>query len=130
MKASCAMQGSPNAGKARLMSLLSCDHNGATTEFEYEGNAIRSTSVGIRVKSILSRQSNLTLAHGRIRSFVYEEPVADGPIAPTQSMYCTVEPPFSVADMNSGSVTWTFTLHERTVNKRYKGILQESYRNP
>ncbi|MDY4482307.1 MAG: RHS repeat-associated core domain-containing protein [Candidatus Cryptobacteroides sp.] len=111
------MQGSPDAGKARLMSLLSCNHNGAETEFVYEGNTIGSTSVGVRVKSILSRQSNLTLAHGRIRSFVYEEPVADGPIAPTQSMYCTVEPPFSVADMTGGSVTWTFTLHETPVVK-------------
>ncbi len=111
------MQGSPDAGKARLMSLLSCNHNGAETEFVYEGNTIGSTSVGVRVKSILSRQSNLTLGHGRIRSFVYEEPVADGPVVPTANMYCTITPPLTLSDMNAGSVTWTFTLHETPVVK-------------
>lgn len=107
--------GTPDAGQASYMSLVSCNHNGAVTDITYEGSSIGGTSIGIRVKYIASGTGDM--ADRRIRSFCYEEPFADGPQMPVPHMYTTVSAPFTLSDMNSGSVTWSFTRHETPVVK-------------
>lgn len=111
--------GTPDASEASYMSLASCTHNGAVTDFKYEGNGIGSgsnaTSIGIRVASIADRSGPSLSGNDRMRSFIYESPWADGPYMPSPSMYTTVAAPFTKSDMTTGSVTWTFILHENPV---------------
>ncbi len=111
--------GIPDASEASYMSLYSCNHNGAVTDFRYEGNGIGSgnntTSIGIRVASLTNRSGTSLSGNDRVRSFIYESPFADGPYMPAPSMYTTVAQPFTRSDMTRGSITWTFTLHENPV---------------
>ena len=107
--------GTPDAGQASYMSLVSSNHNGAVTRIMYEGNVIGDTSIGIRVKSITSGTGSLTASDSRIRSFRYEDPFADGPQIPVPHMYTTTSAPLTSSDMSTGSVTWSFTRHETPV---------------
>ncbi len=99
-----SMSGTPDGSKAGYMTLRECDHDGAVQTFTYEGAMADGTvSVGVRVKSI-------RIGDGLYRSFSYEGASADGPVSPTLGMYLTVRAPYS-----SGTITWTFTLHETPV---------------
>ncbi len=110
-----AMTGTPDGSKADYMTLRECDHDGAVQTFTYEGAlAEGAVSVGVRVKSI-------RIGEGLYRSLSYGQPVADGPVSPSMGMYLTVRAPYSSSDMSgtgtlgSGTVAWTFTLHETPV---------------
>ncbi len=111
-----ARGGVPDGSKASYMALRECDHDGAVQTFLYEGaDADGTVSAGVRVKSIEIGSSGL------YRSFSYEQPAPDGPVSPNLGMYLTVRPPLSGSDatgtgtLSSGTVTWTFTLHETPV---------------
>ena len=95
---------------ASYLSLKSVDHDGAKTVFEYEGNRVHDTSIGVRVKSISIADNNKTY---KTRRFTYEEPYVDGPSAPVLQMYVTVSAP---QDLNQSiSQVWSTTLHETPV---------------
>ncbi len=111
-----ATGGVPDGSKASYMALRECDHDGAVQTFLYEGaDADGTVSAGVRIKNIEIGSSGL------YRSFSYEQPAPDGPVSPSLGMYLTVRPPLSGSDatgtgtLSSGTVTWTFTLHETPV---------------
>ena len=108
--------GFPNSRYANYMSLKSINHNGAVTEFFYEGNSIKSVdgtyNVGIRVKRIVLPSDSLNPI--RARCFRYESPYATGPYVPLHEFYTTV----SMTPRPSGLaefVDWTYTFHESPV---------------
>ena len=115
--------GTPNARKATYMSLLSADHDGAMTEFQYEGCSVASpltgnnpSTIGIRVHKI-KIYDNGRLA--RVRSFSYESPFPNGPYYPSSSMYTTVRATKSsslvVGEIPTNSVDWAFHIHSHPV---------------
>lgn len=96
---------------ASYLSLKSVDHDGAKTVFEYEGNRVNNTSIGVRVKSISIKDNNDKTY--KTRRFTYEEPYVDGPSGPALKMYVTVSAP---QDLNQSiSQVWSTTLHETPV---------------
>ena len=117
--------GYPDASKASYMSLLSADHDGARTEFTYEGAAVdasgtgmASITAGVRVFKIMVTD-NGTLV--RARKFTYEDAYTDGPSFPLAPMYTTVSASLSEEMSQSGAMfgyhNWSFGLHENPVTE-------------
>ena len=111
----CPTYGRPVSNEASYMSLNKYNHNGAISTIRYEGNY---NSVGVRVRDIIiSSGDSLDLANTIFRTFTYENPMADGPTAPSDQMYTTVATPFAESDFGNGRVTWSYTYHETPVMK-------------
>ncbi len=115
--------------EARYLSLKSANHNGATTEWEYEGNAIPisggdSTSVGIRVRSITVKDGSTPV---KTRSFSYSSPSSSEHVEPPYQDYITVN---CVSKMiTSGALPyevkdWSWVLHEHPISDG--GSLQDA----
>ena len=108
--------GFPNAKYASYMSLVSVDHDGAVSEYTYEGNTFMGfltlRSIGVRVKNITLPGDSFKPV--RVRYFTYEEPFVCGPKEPAPQMYCTVSMDIPNGGM-SEECTWRFTMHETPV---------------
>ncbi|MBO4264381.1 MAG: RHS repeat-associated core domain-containing protein [Bacteroidales bacterium] len=113
--------GFPNDVQASYMALLAADHDGARTEFTYEGNIYtpgtsESVCVGIRVKEIRVYDVD-SLRHKR--TFTYEQPVVDGPWFPTLREYTTMDVKQKPVIINNNIVgekyQWAFYVHETPV---------------
>lgn len=107
--------GFPDPAYADYMSLKSVDHDGAITNFSYEGCPITSGDntyhVGVRVKEIIVTDGVIP---AYIRQFTYESPAASGPFVPTIDMYTTINMtmrPSGAADLYD----WTYGFHDMPV---------------
>ncbi|MBQ1913093.1 MAG: RHS repeat-associated core domain-containing protein [Bacteroidales bacterium] len=110
--------GQPVASHADYLMLQKVDHDGAVTEYEYEGamtgrpglgNA--PVSIGVRVKRI-SVKDGTALRH--CRSFTYASPTISGWWYPEECNYVTLN---ARRDTTGGLFTntkilWTFSVHE------------------
>ena len=128
--------GLPNADAASYLMLEKADHDGAVTEWEYEGNTVAvphnslyydgeykdSVSVGVRVKRIkVKDKTNLV----RVRSFTYADPVANVDIVPSLDKYAdisgqqfevTVQDPGGSSHVAGVSYSWSMTVSESPVD--------------
>ena len=117
--------GYPDAAEASYMSLLTADHDGASTAFTYEGNAVSvasapggTVSVGVRVKAVRTSDNGKVK---RVRTFTYEDPHPDGPVFPLAEMYTTTSASLAtrVLSRDTGVETlvhnWTIGIHENPV---------------
>ena len=108
--------GTPNPSVSHYMSLKKVDHDGAVTEFTYEGNNITTglnpLSVGIRVKRITVSDAD---GVKRVRSFSYADLYADGPVQVSESQYTTVSGQQGVHPPSVNQYTWSFGVHETPV---------------
>ncbi len=114
-----ASWGAPNASSAQYMSLLVANHDGAGTEYEYEGRLTSAgssgTAAGVRVKTIRVKD-NGTLV--RKRDFTYGQPAVDGPSGVSQNMYMHVSVKQSQMPTHlipTGTYIWSFSLHGTSV---------------
>ena len=109
------VSGTPAPEYASYMSLTSINHDGAEILFEYEGNKISDFTtdynVGVRVKSIIMRE-NLWVVQKR--DFIYENPIATGPVVPTVNMYGNVSCTVGALATNI-HYAWNLSLSERPV---------------
>lgn len=115
--------GYPNPSKASYMSLLSADHDGAKTQFLYEGSEVDATgtgmdsiTIGVRISKI-SVYDNGTLK--RVRCFSYEDSSVDGISFPLANMYTTLNAYLTQDSSMSGPTityhNWSFGLHDNPV---------------
>ena len=108
--------GAPDSSVSKYMSLKKVDHDGAVTEFTYEGNDVTTglnpISVGIRVKKITVSDAD---GIKRVRSFSYADLYADGPVQVSESQYTTVSGQQGVHPPSSNQYTWSFGVHETPV---------------
>ena len=115
--------GNPDAGKATYMTLLAADHDGAKTEFQYEGCSVASpltgnnpSTIGLRVRKIKIYDNGRLV---RVRSFSYENPLPNGPYYPSSSMYTTtgasISDPMAPGSIPVSSIDWRFLIHARPV---------------
>ena len=108
--------GFPVSEYADYMSLKSVNHDGAITNFVYEGSIYASGygtySIGVRVKDI-TLAGNLLAT--QVRHFTYEDAEPSGHYEPMPKYYTTV----SMKPRSSGSiqiVDWTYTFHDTPVS--------------
>ena len=116
------MYGYPNASEAAFMMLTKANHNGAVTEFEYEGNTVFSgnnqSSIGVRVKKITVKDGTQIR---RIRRFTYSEPQATAGCFPNRSLYSTVSVQQEYDTHHAIGIpigvhyNWMFTMHDSPV---------------
>ena len=107
--------GAPDASSASYMSLVVANHDGAVTEYEYEGRTSATGSsgspVGVRVKSITVKDNGTVV---RKRNFTYGLPAPDGPTSPAQNMYMHVSAKQTAVATHlipNDTYVWTFSLH-------------------
>ena len=113
--------GTPSPLYADDMMLSVVDHDGAKTEFEYEGNAIPKSSggttyVGVRVKKITVKDGTSPV---RVRNFTYAQPASTSGHEPTPGLYTRVSLTRATESVGFGSTVsvdvWDYTLHETPV---------------
>lgn len=116
--------GEPNSTEAVYMSLKSASHDGAVTEYQYEGALSDTTSlssnipVGIRVKKITVKDGNTTK---QARSFSYYAPCPSVPVTPNSADYITLAASQHYVSVGQSGITngvayiWAFTLHDSPV---------------
>ncbi len=115
------LNGIPDPDYADDMMLSEVDHDGAKTEFEYEGNAIPISSggityTGVRVKTITVKDGT-TPVH--VRNFTYAQPASTSGHEPTPGLYTRVSLTRGTQPLGENSVTnvdiWDYTMHETPV---------------
>lgn len=115
--------GYPDPACAKGGMLIRADHDGAVTEFEYEGNAVgsgnTSSSIGVRVKRIKVYDGDNLV---RVRSFSYTAPFATAGYYPIRTDYTTTRVdqrieyhPLHPDVIQRVLYDWTFTLHDSPV---------------
>ena len=109
--------GTPNAPDATYLSLATANHDGARTEWEYEGAASDhlmngdTLTVGIRVKSILVKDGDRPV---RLRRFTYGNPRTTARWNPDVWLYVSESANMFAYGMSLG-YQWTLTLHDSPV---------------
>ncbi len=116
------IHGYPDPQYADDMMLSTVDHDGARTEFEYEGNAIPLganaglTYVGVRVKKITVKDGATPV---RIRNFTYAQPASTAGHQPGPGFYTRVSLTRDTETVGFNSTlsvnVWDYTLHETPV---------------
>ena len=116
------LYGTPDPQYADDMMLSTMDHDGAKTEFEYEGNAIplsgssALTYVGVRVKKIKVKDGNTQV---RVRNFTYSQPASTNGHEPTPGLYTRVNLTRDIETVGFDSTIsvdiWDYTMHETPV---------------
>lgn len=120
--------GEPRSRMAGYMSLREMDHDGAKTSFEYGYYRLSGQKERIAGSPVVKITTSSAPIDGDpstvktyTRSFTYADRKSDGPEEPTQDMYTTTRPPYTLSDMTSSgtsgeqTITWSFTLHESPV---------------
>ncbi|MBQ7709481.1 MAG: hypothetical protein IJT74_06145 [Bacteroidales bacterium] len=112
--------GEPDGDYAHYMSLVNANHDGAVTQWEWEGASITVGStdytVGSRVKSITVKDNGVMTV--RKRCFTYASAATRGRLYPTADMYMNLHAAQRLSGGNyfqNLSYSWTFTLHETPV---------------
>ena len=112
--------GFPASEYADYMSLTSVNHDGAITNFYYEGSIYKSGneaySIGTRVRDIVLTDNPMPT---QVRHFTYEDAEASGHYEPMPMYYTTVSmKPRSYSESDTIAVQvadWTYTFHDTPV---------------
>lgn len=116
-------RGYPSPGQATYLSMLSANHDGEITTFEYAGNTFtdinsQQVTIGLHVKSIAIATPDGVQQY---RNFSYSGGAADGDTYPILSMYTTLSAPwvqtiFYPSTLHVDDIyTWPFAIHETPV---------------
>ena len=130
--------GFPAKAHADYMSLLEADHDGAVTEYEYEGayagmDGNHSITLGVRVKRIKVKDGQSVR---QCRSFSYGQHSVDGPVYPYFNDNVTLS---AITHLTEGTfqeiaIDWAYSVHESSVSpgmdisksKVYYGMVSEN----
>lgn len=113
--------GEPDGSFSHYMSLISANHDGAVTEWEWEGASIEfggeTYSIGSRIKSITVKDNGVHTI--RKRNFTYASASHRGPVVATPDMYLSVDASQGLGSggtlIQNQEYTWVMTLHETPV---------------
>lgn len=110
--------GQPVASHADYMMLKKADHDGAVTEYEYEGAITNDLGIqnapitlGVRVKRIIVKDGTTVR---QCRSFAYSNPRVSGNSFPRRCDYLSLDAALDTTggNFNGTAIQWTFSIHE------------------